>query len=133
VLFTARFGAEFGEKCDIIGGLTGKSLRNNSSQENNTKQKVTMTPLPKNKITRAERGKRRRGNTPILTKNVKTAKNPLHKEKMVQKLMMILEPRPKVDESAAKKALAAKMMEKKGKKAPAKTAKKSDAAAKKTK
>jgi len=79
-----------------------------------------MTPLPKNKITRAERGKRRQGNTPKLTKNVKMAKAPLHKEKMAQKLLLILEPRPKVDEAVAKKELAAKMMTKRGKKTAAK-------------
>ena len=77
-----------------------------------------MTPLPKNKITRAERGKRRQGNTPKLTKNVKIAKVPLHKDKMAQKLLMILRPRPVVDETAAKKQLADKMLGKKGKKAP---------------
>ncbi|MBQ6449414.1 hypothetical protein IJJ08_00720 [bacterium] len=78
-----------------------------------------MTPLPKNKITRAERGKRRRGNTPKLTKNIKTAKVPLHKDKMAQKLLMVLRPRPAVDESVAKKQLADKMLTKKGKKATA--------------
>ena len=90
-----------------------------------------MTPLPKNKITRAERGKRRQGNTPKLTKNIKTAKTPLHKEKIAQKLLMILAPRPSVDETAAKKALAEKMMNKKGSKKPAsKPAKKAAATSK---
>lgn len=79
-----------------------------------------MTPLPKNKITRAERGKRRRGNTPKLVKNIKSAKKPLHKEKVAQKLLMILEPRPKVDEKVAKKELAEKMMSRRGKKTAAK-------------
>ncbi|MBQ6436716.1 hypothetical protein IJJ27_04145 [bacterium] len=79
-----------------------------------------MTPLPKNKITRAERGKRRRGNTPKLVKNTKVAKVPLHKDKMVQKLKMILEPVVKTDEKTAKKQLAAKMATKRPKKTASK-------------
>ncbi len=75
-----------------------------------------MTPLPKNKITRAERGKRRQGNTPKLTKNTKVAKVPLHKDKMVQKIRLVMKPRPSVDEGDAKKQLAAKMATKKAKK-----------------
>ncbi len=42
-----------------------------------------MGALPKNKITRVERGKRRSGNTPTLTKDVNVAKVPLHKRGMV--------------------------------------------------
>jgi hypothetical protein len=38
-----------------------------------------MAAQPKNKITRAERGKRRRGNTPTVTKDSKTAMMPRHK------------------------------------------------------
>lgn len=38
-----------------------------------------MGALPKNKITRAERGKRRKGNTPQLLKQSKKAQIPLHK------------------------------------------------------
>ncbi len=91
-----------------------------------------MTPLPKNKITRAERGKRRQGNTPKLIKNIKTAKTPLHKEKIAQKLLMILAPRPSVDETAAKKALAEKMSKKGSKKPAAKPAKKAAVASKKS-
>ena len=68
-----------------------------------------MTPLPKNKITRAERGKRRRGNTPKLVKNAKVAK-----------LKMILEPVVKTDEKTAKKQLAAKMATKRPKKTASK-------------
>ncbi len=41
-----------------------------------------MGALPKNKITRAERGKRRAGNTPTITKNVTVAKVPLHKRRL---------------------------------------------------
>ncbi len=75
-----------------------------------------MTPLPKNKITSAERGKRRAGNTPTLTLNAKTAKTPLHKEKMVGKLKMMLTPKKKVDEAEQKEKLAAKLSTKKAKK-----------------
>lgn len=75
-----------------------------------------MTPLPKNKITRAERGKRRQGNTPKLTKNTKVAKVPLHKDKMVQKMRLVMKPRVSADESEVKKQLAAKMATKKPKK-----------------
>lgn len=39
-----------------------------------------MGALPKNKITRAERGKRRAGNTPSVKKDAKTARVPLHKK-----------------------------------------------------
>lgn len=75
-----------------------------------------MTPLPKNKITRAERGKRRRGNTPTLTCNSKTAKTPLHKDKVVQKMKMLFKPVKKVDEQEQKAKLAEKLSTKKVKK-----------------
>lgn len=39
-----------------------------------------MGALPKNKITRVERGKRRRGNTPKIVKDIKVAKIPPHKK-----------------------------------------------------
>ena len=42
-----------------------------------------MGALPKNKITRAERGKRRRGNTPSITKDVRVVKTPMHKQSLV--------------------------------------------------
>ena len=80
-----------------------------------------MTPLPKNKITRAERGKRRQGNTPTLTKNVKQATIPLYKDKMVQRLKLILSPVKKLDESEAKAQLAAKMATKRPKRVKKKT------------
>lgn len=38
-----------------------------------------MGALPKNKITRVERGKRRKGNTPNLRKDANTASVPRHK------------------------------------------------------
>lgn len=44
-----------------------------------------MGALPKNKITRAERGKRRRGNTPKLVKDTHRAV-PLHKQGFVAQL-----------------------------------------------
>lgn len=46
-----------------------------------------MGALPKNKITRAERGKRRRGNTPKLLKDVKTAKTPFYKRGLVASIL----------------------------------------------
>jgi hypothetical protein len=46
-----------------------------------------MGALPKNKITRAERGKRRRGNTPTLKRDAKTTSVPLHKQGFVAQLM----------------------------------------------
>jgi hypothetical protein len=39
-----------------------------------------MAAHPKNKVTRAEQGKRRRGNTPKLLKNKATSATPLHKK-----------------------------------------------------
>lgn len=44
-----------------------------------------MGAQPKNKITRAERGKRRAGNTPSLKKDAKNAKVPLHKQTLMKK------------------------------------------------
>ena len=44
-----------------------------------------MGAQPKNKITRAERGKRRAGNTPSLKKDAKRAKTPLHKQTLMKK------------------------------------------------
>ncbi len=75
-----------------------------------------MTPLPKNKITRAERGKRRRGNTPVVTRSLKVAKVPLHKAKVVAKMKMQLKPVKKVDEAEQKTKLAEKLSTKKAKK-----------------
>ena len=46
-----------------------------------------MGALPKNKITRAERGARRRGNTPKLKKDVNVVKVPLNKQGFVTSLM----------------------------------------------
>ncbi|MCA9372830.1 hypothetical protein KC921_01875 [Candidatus Woesebacteria bacterium] len=46
-----------------------------------------MGALPKNKITRAERGKRRRGNTPKLVRDVNTTKTPLHKRGLVASIV----------------------------------------------
>lgn len=49
-----------------------------------------MGALPKNKITRAERGKRRRGNTPSLKKDPKTNAVPNHKKGIVAQFMKSL-------------------------------------------
>lgn len=49
-----------------------------------------MGALPKNKITSAERGKRRAGNTPTITKDTKVIKVPLHKRGLVQTMMASL-------------------------------------------
>ena len=46
-----------------------------------------MAAVPKNKITRVERGKRRKGNTPFLIKNVATAKPQLHKRGFVAMML----------------------------------------------
>lgn len=40
---------------------------------------------PKNKITRVEQGKRRRGNTPKLQKNTKQVAVPLHKKSLAER------------------------------------------------
>jgi hypothetical protein len=42
---------------------------------------------PKNKITRAERGKRRAGNTPSLAKDAKITAVPLHKRGLVASIL----------------------------------------------
>lgn len=46
-----------------------------------------MGALPKNKITRVERGKRRAGNTPALKKDVRTAQVPKAKKNIVDQLL----------------------------------------------
>lgn len=46
-----------------------------------------MGALPKNKITRAERGKRRAGNTPALRKDIKIARVPKAKKSLVEQLL----------------------------------------------
>jgi hypothetical protein len=45
-----------------------------------------MGALPKNKITRAERGKRRAGNTPSLKKQVSHSRVPAHKQGIVAQI-----------------------------------------------
>ncbi len=45
-----------------------------------------MGAQPKNKITRAEQGMRRAGNTPKLNKDAKSAKIPLHKKTLFGKI-----------------------------------------------
>jgi len=46
-----------------------------------------MGALPKNKITSAERGKRRAGNTPDIKKDIRIATIPLHKRGLVQSVL----------------------------------------------
>ena len=46
-----------------------------------------MAAVPKNKITRVERGKRRRGNTPSLVKNAATSKPQFHKRGFVAMML----------------------------------------------
>lgn len=48
-----------------------------------------MSALPKNKITRVERGKRRRGNTPQLRKDIHSSV-PLHKQGLVAQLFKFM-------------------------------------------
>jgi hypothetical protein len=48
---------------------------------------VSMGALPKNKITRAERGKRRRGNTPTITQDTKVKTVRSHKAGFMAELM----------------------------------------------
>ncbi|HEX7017361.1 MAG TPA: hypothetical protein VF209_00430 [Patescibacteria group bacterium] len=45
-----------------------------------------MGALPKNKITRRERGKRRAGNTPKLNRDAKVTKVPRHKQGFLAEL-----------------------------------------------
>lgn len=45
-----------------------------------------MPALPKNKITSVERGKRRRGNTPQLKKNLAQSQAQLHKQGLLAQL-----------------------------------------------
>jgi len=49
-----------------------------------------MGAVPKNKITRVERGKRRRGNTPKLKQNLKQSKIPKHKKGLVTQIFQKL-------------------------------------------
>lgn len=49
-----------------------------------------MGALPKNKITRAERGKRRRGNRPTIIKDATTASVPLHKRGLVAEFLQAI-------------------------------------------
>jgi len=49
-----------------------------------------MGALPKNKITRVERGKRRRGNTPSLKKDPKVVAIPAHKQGIVAQFLKSL-------------------------------------------
>lgn len=50
-----------------------------------------MGAVPKNKVTRVERGKRRRGNTPKLGKNLQHSKIPKHKQGLIAQIFKKLE------------------------------------------
>jgi hypothetical protein len=68
-----------------------------------------MGALPKNKITRAERGKRRRGNTPKLKKDANQAV-PMHKRSLVSRVLRLFTDGPaaqnatKTDKAASAKS-----------------------------
>lgn len=49
-----------------------------------------MAAHPKNKITRVEQGKRRRGNTPKLLKDVKVHAIPAHKRSLFGKILGLI-------------------------------------------
>ena len=51
-----------------------------------------MGAQPKNKISRAERGKRRAGNTPSLKKDAKKTSIPLHKQTLMKKFARAIAP-----------------------------------------
>ena len=64
---------------------------------------------PKNKITRVEQGKRRRGNTPKLKKNTKQVAVPLHKRSLAERFAKavigaVTKPATKKASKSAKKA-----------------------------
>ena len=67
-----------------------------------------MGAQPKNKITRAERGKRRAGNTPSLKKDPKKTAVPLHKKSLMSKFDNFLSARTgqKTTSAAPKKETA---------------------------
>jgi hypothetical protein len=68
-----------------------------------------MAGQPKNKVTRAEQGKRRRGNTPKLVKNLKQAKVPHHKQTLFGRFVRLWSGAPTaapVSKTAEKKAAA---------------------------
>lgn len=60
-----------------------------------------MGALPKNKITRAERGKRRAGNTPNILKDPNIHAIPRHKRGLIAQIMRSVKP---TDQPASKKA-----------------------------
>lgn len=51
-----------------------------------------MGALPKNKITRVERGKRRRGNTPKVVRDTNQAQPPLHKRGLLASITRKINP-----------------------------------------
>jgi hypothetical protein len=69
-----------------------------------------MGALPKNKITRAERGKRRRGNTPSLKRDANIASVPLHKRGLVASFLKLtgLGGKSQIAAQSSKKAASSK-------------------------
>lgn len=62
-----------------------------------------MGAVPKNKITSAERGKRRSGNRPSLKKNLAQAQVPLHKKGLVAQIFQTIGLESPVSAKVAKK------------------------------
>ncbi|MDA1079778.1 MAG: hypothetical protein O2840_03795 [bacterium] len=67
-----------------------------------------MGALPKNKITRVERGKRRAGNKPKITKDANTASIPPHKRGIVASILRSVGLSQEKTPEASKKATRAK-------------------------
>jgi hypothetical protein len=61
-----------------------------------------MGALPKNKITRAERGKRRRGNTPSIKKDANVTAVPHHKRGLIAQVKQAVGITDRPARSAAK-------------------------------
>lgn len=67
-----------------------------------------MGALPKNKITRVERGKRRAGNKPKITKDANHASIPPHKRGIVASILRSVGLSQEAPKAVAKKAIASK-------------------------
>lgn len=89
-----------------------------------------MGAVPKNKITSAERGKRRHGNKPSLKKNLAFADVPLHKKGLVAQIFQTIGLKSPVGASLAQQRQKAKKTAKKDKAEPKKAKSKSKAPAK---
>lgn len=84
-----------------------------------------MGAVPKNKITSAERGKRRHGNKPSLKKNLAFADVPLHKKGLVAQIFQTIGLKSPVGASLAQQRQKAKKTAKKDKAEPKKAKSKS--------